>query len=181
MAQRALPYEYEIEESKAGLTVFGGLPTYLDMASAIGFSKSIDRHLRIRCGDQGWTDRQMILALVLLNLVGSDCVEDIDKLEADEGFCRIMRKVEMHGLRHKENRELKKRWRKERTRTFPSCSAEDSWINKRMKAIRFGLINIAARVTEHSRRLWVRISVNHPSSELLIDMRRRIAQLAASG
>lgn len=99
MAQRVLPYEYEIEESKTGLTVFGGLPTYLELASAIGFFKSIDRHLRIRCGDQGWSDRQMILALVLLNLVGGDCVEDIDKLESDEGFCRIMRKVEMHGLR----------------------------------------------------------------------------------
>lgn len=32
MAQRALPYEYEIEESKAGLTAFGGLPTYVDLA-----------------------------------------------------------------------------------------------------------------------------------------------------
>lgn len=123
MTQRGLPYEYEIEESKAGLTAFGGLPTYLDLASATGFLKSIDRHLRVRCGDQGWTDRQMILSLVLLNLVGGDCVEDIDKLEADEGFCRIMREVEKHGLTRKEKRAFKKRWRKERTRTFPSASA----------------------------------------------------------
>jgi hypothetical protein len=123
MAQRALPYEYEIEESKAGLTAFGGLPTYLDLASATGFLKSIDRHLRVRSGDQGWTDRQMILSLVLLNLVGGDCVEDIDKLEADEGFCRIMRKVEKHGLMRKEKRAFKKRWRKERMRAFPSASA----------------------------------------------------------
>jgi hypothetical protein len=122
MAQKALPYEYEIEESKAGLTSFGGLPTYLDLASATGFLRSIDRHLKIRSG-QGWTDRQMILSLVLLNLVGGDCVEDIDKLEADEGFGRIMRKVEMHGLTRKGKRTLKNRWRKERTRTFPSASA----------------------------------------------------------
>lgn len=123
MAQRALPYEYEIEESKAGLTSFGGLPTYLDLALATGFLKSIDRHLTIRRGNQGWTDRQMILSLVLLNLVGGDCVEDIDKLEADEGFCRVLRKVETHGLTRKEKRAIKKRWRKERTRTFPSASA----------------------------------------------------------
>jgi hypothetical protein len=57
----------------------------------------------------------------------------------------------------------------------------ESWRNKRMKAIRFGLIHIAARVMEHSRRLWVRISGSHPSSGLLIDMRRRMAQLAATG
>lgn len=42
---------------------------------------------------------------------------------------------------------------------------KDSWINKRMKAIRFGIINIAARVTEHSRRLWVRISGSHPQAD----------------
>ena len=54
-----------------------------------------------------------------------------------------------------------------------------SWINKRMKAIRFGIINIAARVMERSRCLYVRISGKHPSSGLLIEARRRIAKLAA--
>ena len=58
----------------------------------------------------------------------------------------------------------------------------ESWLNKRMKAIRFALINIAGRVIEHSRRLFIRISGNHPSSELLIEARRRIVRLAeASG
>lgn len=58
----------------------------------------------------------------------------------------------------------------------------ESWLNKRMKAIRFGFINIAGRVIEHSRRLFIRISGNHPSSELLIEARRRIVGLAeASG
>ena len=56
-----------------------------------------------------------------------------------------------------------------------------SWVNKRMKAIRFSIINIVARVIEHSRQLTVRISGNHPSGNLLIDMRRRIFHLAASG
>jgi hypothetical protein len=123
MAQKGLPYEYEIEGSKAGPTAFGGLPTYLDLASATGFLRSIDKHLKIRSGDQGWTDRQMILSVVLLNLVGGDCVEDIDKLEADEGLCRILRKVELSGLTRKEKKALKERWRKERTRAFPSASA----------------------------------------------------------
>ena len=123
MAQRALPYEYEIEEGKAGLTAFGGLPTYLDLISATGFQRSIDKHLKIRSGDQGWTDRQMILSLVLLNLAGGDCIEDMDKLEADEGFCRILRKVEEQGLTRKERCGLKNRWRKGRNRTLPSASA----------------------------------------------------------
>ncbi len=123
MAQSGLPYEYVIDEGKSGLTAFGGLPAYLDMAWGTGLMGAIDRHLRARTGAQGWTDRQIVLSLVLLNLVGGDCVEDIDKLEADEGLCRIMRKVETQGLTRKQKRVLKQRWRKERTRTFPSASA----------------------------------------------------------
>ncbi|PKL52172.1 MAG: hypothetical protein CVV37_02655 [Nitrospira bacterium HGW-Nitrospira-1] len=65
----------------------------------------------------------MVMSLVLLNLAGGDSVDDINKLEGDEGFCRIMRKVEEQGLTRKERLELKKRWRKGRTRTLPSSSA----------------------------------------------------------
>ncbi len=56
-----------------------------------------------------------------------------------------------------------------------------AWVNKRMKAIRFGIINIAARVVEHARKLVVRISGEHPSSGLLGDVRRRILEWAPSG
>jgi len=65
----------------------------------------------------------MVMSLVLLNLAGGDSVDDINKLEGDEGFCRILRKVEEQGLTRKERRELKSRWRKGQTRTLPSASA----------------------------------------------------------
>ena len=123
MAQKVLPYEYEVEGGKSGLTSVGGLPTYIDLASATGLLRSIDKHIKIRTGDQGWTDRQIVLSLIALNLAGGDCVDDIDKLEADEGFCRILRKAEMQGLRRIEKRNLKRRWRKGRKRTMPSASA----------------------------------------------------------
>jgi hypothetical protein len=122
MAQKVLPYEYEIEDSESGLTSLGGLPPYLDLASASGLVRSIGRHLKIRTGDQGWTDRQIVLSLIALNLAGGDCVDDIEKLEADEGFCRIMRRAEIQGLTRKEKRDIKRRWRKGRTRTMPSAS-----------------------------------------------------------
>ncbi len=70
MAQSGLPYEYVIDEGKSGLTAFGGLPAYLDMAWGTGLMGAIDRHLRARTGGQGWADRQIVLSLVLLNLVG---------------------------------------------------------------------------------------------------------------
>jgi len=38
-----------------------------------------------------------------------------------------------------------------------------SWVSKRMKAIRFGLINLPAQVVKHSRCLLVRLSKGHCS------------------
>ncbi len=104
MTQGALPFKYEVEKTQTGMTALAGLPVYLDLAEVIGLSKSIQKHLKVRKGSQGWTDSQIVLSLVLLNLAGGDCVKDLQVLEEDEGFCRILRKSEMHGLRRKARR-----------------------------------------------------------------------------
>ncbi len=123
MAQGILPFKYEAEKKTTGMTAPGGLPAYLDLAKVMGLSKSIRKHLKVREGGQGWTDSQMVLSIVLLNLAGGDCVEDIKVLEGDNGFCEVLKKAEMHGLKRKVRRELLRRFRKERTRVTPSASA----------------------------------------------------------
>lgn len=124
MAQGVLPFQYKEQSTVSGLTALAGLPAYLDLAQAAGLRDAIRRHLSVRGeGSQGWTDSQMVMALILLNLAGGDCVADIDRLEADEGLSRVMQRVEHHGLPRRERRVLERRWRKERSRTFPSPSA----------------------------------------------------------
>lgn len=123
MAQGLLPFQYEIEKSSGGMTALGGLPTYLELSHLMGLRRLISDHVRARQGNQGWTDDQMIMALVLLNLAGGDCVDDLRLLEGDEGFCRVHREVEWYGRTRSERRGLARRWRKERTRAFPSPTA----------------------------------------------------------
>lgn len=123
MAQGILPFKYEAERKTTGMTALAGLPAYLDLLRAMGLSKSINKHLKVRAGGQGWTDSQMVMSLVLLNLAGGDCVEDIRMIEADDGFCEVLKKSELHGLRQKARCALLRRWRKDRTRTVPSASA----------------------------------------------------------
>ena len=112
MAQGLLPFKYEQETKDTGMTALAGLPLYMDLAQVIGLSKSVQKHLKVREGGQGWTDSQMVISLVLLNLAGGDCVEDLKVLEKDEGFCEILRKAETHGLKRKVRRALERRWRK---------------------------------------------------------------------
>ena len=75
-------------------------------------------------GDQGWTDEQMVMSLVLLNVAGGDCVDDLRVLEGDEGLCRVLREVEdWRPDRIVRSERLRRRWRKDKTRTVPSPTA----------------------------------------------------------
>lgn len=118
MSQGVLQFKYEQEKKDTGMTSLAGLPIYLDLTSALGLGESIERHLHIK--QQGWTDRQTLLSLIMMNLAGGDCVEDLRKLEGDTGFCEVLRRLEKRVMKR---RESDRRWRKERNRTVPSASS----------------------------------------------------------
>ena len=52
------------------------------------------------------------------------------------------------------------------------------WVSRRLKAVRFGVINLPGRVVRHARKLVINLSRGHPSYALLGQARRRILALA---
>ena len=58
MAQGVLPYKYEEERNRGGMTALAGLPIYLDLASVLGMGDCIHAHIHVRESGQGWTDEQ---------------------------------------------------------------------------------------------------------------------------
>ena len=123
MTQGILPFKYENDKQQCKMTGFGGLPVYLDLAQISGLPRSIDRHVKASSVSQGWTDSQVIISLILLNLSGGDCVDDVNWLESDEGLCRIIKRAQKYGMSRKERRAFSSRWRKGQQRTIPSPSA----------------------------------------------------------
>ena len=121
MAQGILAFKYEEERRESGLTGLAGLPLYVELMTAMGLPDSIGEHVHVK--KQGWTDSQMVLSLILLNLAGGDSVDDLQRLESDEGFCKVLRRIEQGGLKRRERRELERRWRKECRRAVPSPSS----------------------------------------------------------
>jgi len=89
----------------------------------VGFKGLTGEHLGVRRDGQGYSDWEVVSSLILLNLCGGDCVDDLRILEGDEGFGRLMERVRDHGLSREERRALSGRFRKERTRGVPSASA----------------------------------------------------------
>ena len=123
MTQGILPFKYENDKQKSEMTGFGGLPVYLDLAQAAGLPKSIDRNLKASSDSQGWTDSQVVMSLILLNLAGGDCVNDVNRLESDKGLCRIIKRVQKHDMSRKQKRIFARRFRKGQQRVIPSPSA----------------------------------------------------------
>ncbi len=116
MGQGLLPFEYVRETRRAGSTALAGMPLYLELACAAGLWSSVSQRVRICSEEQGWTDEQVALAVVMLNVAGGDCVDDVRILENDDGFCRAWRMAQDRHLRPAQ----RKRFRKESTRTLAS-------------------------------------------------------------
>ncbi len=71
---------------------------------------------------QGCTDEQVMLALCLLSILGSECADDLDRMEAVDGLCRLVGRHEAR-IPGESHRSRKRRHRKGRKRT---CRAR-SW------------------------------------------------------
>jgi post-segregation antitoxin (ccd killing protein) len=123
MAQGVFDFHYLRETGQNGMTSLAGLPAWLELGQVLGLTEAIERHVRLRQASQGYSDRQMVMAGIMLNLAGGDCVDDLMRLEEDEGFCRILQRVETHGMSRAARRAQERRWRKERKQTVPSPSS----------------------------------------------------------
>jgi hypothetical protein len=129
LAQGVLGFQYEAEGSSVGLTSLAGLPLYLDLIQASGLGAAIRQQVRV-AGTQGWLDLQMVVALIFLNLAGGDCMEDLERLERDNGFAAVLRALERELLPREERRSLKARWRRARQRAVPSPTAASEWLER---------------------------------------------------
>jgi hypothetical protein len=121
MTQSLLAYQYQLDKSNRKLTSFGGLPLYLDMAIKSGLCAKITQSLSTKT--QGWSDLQIVLSLILLNIAGGDCIDDIERLHQDHGLSTLLHSVDTQGMSPKETKAYKQRWRKTKERAFPSASA----------------------------------------------------------
>src|ERR1019366_4833819 len=120
MRQSVLPYVFGSAGPKQRATAHAGLCPYLELACVAGLLKSVRDHLAVCSKDQGFTDEQIVMSLICLNVVGGECVDDLEILESDEGFGRVLRMAERHHLTRKQRQAFARRFRKGRTRHTPS-------------------------------------------------------------
>lgn len=96
---------------------------YLELMRACNLRESIERNVQARSGGRGWTDSENCITLILLNLAGGDCVNDLRTLESDEGFCRLLKSALESDLDAHERRMRQRRWRRETDCTTAATSS----------------------------------------------------------
>lgn len=83
--QGILPFEYEEEGPGAKVTAYGGLSFVLEIMRALGVDKSIEKHVRTRelKRADGFTDRELVEACVLMLAAGGEHCDDMSVLMDD--------------------------------------------------------------------------------------------------
>jgi hypothetical protein len=117
MPQGMLPFQYKREKNEKGLTALGGAGLYLDLLKALRIGHWLDREVGKCRGEQGYSDGEIGQTLIMLNIVGGDCVEDLDVMESDNGFTRQYRTLVRRGRR------FDLRFRRDTWRVLPSASS----------------------------------------------------------
>lgn len=100
----------------------------MEMLKVSGLSHAIKRSLCLNT--QGWSDQAIIESLIQLNISGGDCVEDIDRLEEDQGFNTLTESQAYEGMTLKEKKAAINRFRSSKERAFPSASSLRRYLEK---------------------------------------------------
>lgn len=162
MSQGAFNFKYVKSQNNSRMTSYGGIGIYFDLLTRLDFIEMVNRTVSVSGVDQGWCDWQLLLSVILLNICGGDCVDDISHLSNDEGLCRLVSRFE-RGLntrsrsraREKEKKRIKKRWRKRRESILPSSSA----LLRYLKRFHRGFSN---RVTVKGKGNGINVNVHIP-------------------
>lgn len=161
MAQQVLPFQYEIERAATKLTALGGLPLFEELGQALGIYESIRTHLTVR-PDQGYTDEEVVLSLMHLQLAGGDKIEDLLVFTKDVGFAEFSKRMHEYRMSRAERRRVYLRWRKRRVQEHPSPSSAFRYLEKyhdfdiekkRIAANEAGIKAYIPELTEHLKEL----------------------------
>jgi hypothetical protein len=85
-----LPFDVELEEQAETLTARAGLTLVQETMQALDLDRAIAEALQIKQRDSGYSEAELVTAIVLLLAAGGECLDDIRVLAADEGLCRLL-------------------------------------------------------------------------------------------
>lgn len=89
ISQGLLPFQLIQDTSKVLLTSFGGLPLVMETFRALGLSHSVQKHLSVLQRPGRYHEADYVESFISVFAAGGDCVDDFERLRADEGLKKL--------------------------------------------------------------------------------------------
>lgn len=85
-----LPFVVEEVEGTPSVTPRAGLATVAEAARGMGLPAVVERSVRVKQRERGFTDWEVVESFLLLIAGGGECPEDLSVLRADGAFARLV-------------------------------------------------------------------------------------------
>jgi hypothetical protein len=90
-----LPFDMELTATVDEVTARAGLPLVLEMSRALEVERAVAREVHIRQRRAGYSEAEMVEAVVLLLAAGGECADDMATLGADKGLLALLGKTRL--------------------------------------------------------------------------------------
>ncbi len=81
-----LPFKLIEDDCGEALTSFGGLPLVVETCEALGLAGLVNRHVRIKQRDRGYSESKYVESVIALLAAGGECLEDMELVRSDAGL-----------------------------------------------------------------------------------------------
>lgn len=78
------------EPAPETLTSWGGVPLLVRAFRSLGLPGSIQQHVRVKQRQRGYDEASLVESFVILNALGGDCLEDLERLREDSGLAEMI-------------------------------------------------------------------------------------------
>ena len=73
-----LPFKLIEDDSGEALTSFSGLLLVVETCEALGLAGLVNRHVRVKQRDRGYSESKYVESVIALIAAGGDCLEDME-------------------------------------------------------------------------------------------------------
>ncbi len=86
-----LPFQVQLLEEPGSVTGHAGVALVIEAFRSLGLSEAVERHLRFKRRERGYSEASCVETLVALLAAGGECLDDVRVLSADAGLRRLWR------------------------------------------------------------------------------------------
>jgi Transposase DDE domain group 1 len=83
-------FELDEQPLEETITALGGVPLFVRAVRSLDVPGSVKRNLHLKQRERGYDEPTYVESFLVLNAVGGDCVEDLERLQEDPGVAEML-------------------------------------------------------------------------------------------